>query len=412
MAGRKRHSEIMVGLDIGTTKVSAVVARPGRDDRAEIVGVGNHPSHGLKRGVVVNIEKTVDSIEKAVEKAERMSGHRIEKVVVGIAGGHVKGMTGRGMVTLREKEVTPRDIERVIESANALVIPAEREIIHVIPQEYIVDRESGIKDPVGIHGVKLEANVHIVTGHVTAAQNIVKCVHLCGMSSVDMVLEQIASSEAILTEDEKEIGVAMIDCGGGTCDIAVFVGGSVRYTESLILGGDHIDRDIAFGLSVPLPEARRLKEEHGTAIAEEVEHEETIEAEGASSGREPKRVLKKDLATIIELRMEEMFLLIKRELSKAGFGDDTLPAGVVLTGGASKMRRTADLARRVFGTSARAGTPSDVGGLADVVSDPVHSTGVGLAKYGMSRNGLGPGRETIRQKNVFSKMKGWFNEFF
>ena len=412
MAGRKRHSEIMVGLDIGTTKVSAVVARPGSDDRAEIVGVGNHPSHGLKRGVVVNIEKTVDSIEKAVEKAERMSGHRIEKVVVGIAGGHIKGMTGRGMVTLREKEVTPRDIDRVIESANALVIPAEREIIHVIPQEYIVDRESGIKDPVGIHGVKLEANVHIVTGHVTAAQNIVKCVNLCGMSSVDMVLEQIASSEAILTEDEKEIGVAMIDCGGGTCDVAVFVGGSVRYTESLVLGGDHIDRDIAFGLSVPLPEARRLKEEHGTAIAEEVEHEETIEAEGASSGREPKRVLKKDLATIIELRMEEMFLLIKRELSKAGFGADTLPAGVVLTGGASKMRRTADLARRVFGTSARAGTPSGVGGLADVVSDPVHSTGVGLAKYGMSRNGLGTGKETLRQKNVFSKMKGWFNEFF
>lgn len=402
----------MAGLDIGTTKVSAVVARPGSDDRVEIVGVGNHPSHGLKRGVVVNIEKTVDSIEKAVEKAERMSGHRIEKVVVGIAGGHIKGMTGRGMVTLREKEVTPRDIDRVIESANALVIPAEREIIHVIPQEYIVDRESGIKDPVGIHGVKLEANVHIVTGHVTAAQNIVKCVNLCGMSSVDMVLEQIASSEAILTEDEKEIGVAMIDCGGGTCDVAVFVGGSVRYTESLVLGGDHIDRDIAFGLSVPLPEARRLKEEHGTAIAEEVEHEETIEAEGASSGRESKRVLKKDLATIIELRMEEMFLLIKRELSKAGFGADTLPAGVVLTGGASKMRRTADLARRVFGTSARAGTPSDVGGLADVVSDPVHSTGVGLAKYGMSRNGLGTGRETIRQKNVFSKMKEWFNEFF
>lgn len=412
MAGRKRHSEIMVGLDIGTTKVSAVVARPGSDGRAEIVGVGNHPSHGLKRGVVVNIEKTVDSIEKAVEKAEHMSGHRIEKVVVGIAGGHVKGMTGRGMVTLREKEVTPRDIDRVIESANALVIPAEREIIHVIPQEYIVDRESGIKDPVGIHGVKLEANVHIVTGHVTAAQNIVKCVNLCGMSSVDMVLEQIASSEAILTEDEKEIGVAMIDCGGGTCDIAVFVGGSVRYTESLVLGGDHIDRDIAFGLSVPLPEARRLKEEHGTAIAEDVEHEETIEAEGASSGRESKRVLKKDLATIIELRMEEMFLLIKRELSKAGFGADTLPAGVVLTGGASKMRRTADLARRVFGTSARAGTPSGVGGLADVVSDPVHSTGVGLAKYGMSRNGLGPGKETLRQKNVFSKMKEWFNEFF
>ena len=401
----------MAGLDIGTTKVAAVVALPGGDGRAEIAGVGSHPSHGLKRGVVVNIEKTVDSIEKAVEKAERMSGHRIEKVVVGIAGGHVKGMTGRGMVTLREREVTPKDVERVIESANALVIPAEREIIHVIPQEYTVDRESGIKDPLGIHGVKLEADVHIVTGHVTAAQNLVKCVQLCGMTSVDMVLEQIASSEAILSEDEKEIGVAMIDCGGGTCDMAVFVGGSVRYTESLTLGGDHIDRDVAFGFSVPLPEARKLKEEHGTAIAEEVDHEEKVEVAGAP-GRETRRVLKKDLATIIELRMEEMFLLMKRELAGAGFGDDALPAGVVLTGGASKMRRTAELAGRVFGTPVRGGTPSGVGGLADIVSDPVYSTGVGLAKYGMSRNGRGAGTETIRRKNVFGKMKEWFNEFF
>ena len=411
MAGRNGHPETMAGLDIGTTKVSAVVARPGRDDRVEIVGVGNHPSHGLKRGVVVNIEKTVDSIGKAVEKAERMSGRGVEKVVVGIAGGHVKGMTGRGMVTLREKEVTPRDVERVIESANALVIPAEREIIHVIPQEYIVDRESGIKDPLGIHGTKLEANVHIVTGHVTAAQNIVKCVQLCGMTSVDMVLEQVASSEAVLAEDEKEIGVAMIDCGGGTCDIAVFAGGSVRYTESLSLGGDHVDRDVAFGFSVPLPEARKLKEEHGTAIAEEVDHEEKIEVADAS-GRETRRVLKRDLATIIELRMEEIFLLIKRELSRAGFGGDALPAGVVLTGGASKTRRAAALADRVFGTPVRGGTPRGVGGLVDVVSDPVYSTGVGLAKYGMSRDGLGAGTETLRQKNVFGRMKGWFNEFF
>lgn len=411
MAGRNGHPETMAGLDIGTTKVSAVVAVPGRDGRVEIAGVGNHPSHGLKRGVVVNIEKTVDSIEKAVEKAERMSGRRIEKVVVGIAGGHVKGMTGRGMVTLREKEVTPRDVERVIESANALVIPAEREIIHVIPQEYTVDRESGIKNPLGIHGAKLEADVHIVTGHVTAAQNIVKCVQLCGMTSVDMVLEQIASSEAILAEDEKEIGVAMIDCGGGTCDVAVFAGGSVRYTESITLGGDHIDRDIAFGFSVPLPEARKLKEEHGTAIAEEVDHEEKVEVAGAP-GRETRRVLKKDLATIIELRMEEMFLLIKRELAGAGFGDDALPAGVVLTGGASKMRRTAALAGRVFGTPVRGGTPGGVGGLADIVSDPACSTGVGLAKYGMSRNGRGAGTEVLRRKNVFGKMKEWFNEFF
>lgn len=412
MSRRRRNSapDYVVGLDIGTTKICTIVGELDDYGKIEVVGVGTHPSHGLKRGVVVNIEKTVNSIEKAVEKAERMSGYDIVKVVVGIAGGHIKGMQGRGMVTLREKEVTPRDTERVIESANALMIPAEREILHVIPQEYIVDRESGIQDPVGIHGTKLEANVHIVTGQVTAARNIVKCIEMSGMRSQDMVIEQIASSKAILTEDEREIGVAMIDCGGGTCDIAVFVGGSIIYTESLVLGGDHIDKDIAFGLSVSLTEARRLKEEYGTAFANEVSHDEKIEVRSPSASKS-KYVMRKDLAMIIECRMEEMFSLIKREFIKEGFAD-MLSAGVVLTGGSSKMKRTTALAEKVLGMRARVGTPFGVSGLKDIVSDPVYSTGVGLVKYGMSNGRWSPAIETLKQKNVLGKMKEWFNDFF
>ena len=412
MAQRRNNSLPIVGLDIGTTKVSVVVGEFDMNGEVEIIGVGNHPSHGLKRGVVVNIEKTVDSIQNAAEKAERMSGYVIKEVIVGIAGGHIKGMNGHGMVTLRDKEVTSKDIERVIESANALLIPAEREIIHAIPQDYTVDRESGIKDPVGIHGLKLEADVHIVTGDVTAARNIIKCIEMSGMLSVDMVLEQIASSQAVLTEDEREIGVAMIDFGGGTCDIAVFINGSVKYTESITLGGDHLDRDIAFGLSVPLPEARKLKENHGTAMAKpnEMPSDERIEVKSAS-GHVPKHVLKRDLTTIIQLRMEEIFTLIKKEFLNKGF-TGMLPAGVVLTGGGSKMHEMTTLAEQVLEMPVRIGIPRDVTGLTEIITDPIYSTGVGLVKYASLNEEPGVSAGVLRQKNVFTRMKGWFNEFF
>ncbi|MGH7791910.1 MAG: cell division protein FtsA, partial [Thermodesulfobacteriota bacterium] len=247
----KKGSDLIVGLDIGTTKVCAIVGEINYPDEIDIIGVGTHPSYGLKRGVVVNIENTVQSINHAVQEAEQMAGCEIRTVFAGIAGGHVKGISGHGMITLRNREVTKRDLDRVIESANALLIPADREIIHVIPQEFIIDGQGGIKDPVGIYGIKLETKVHIVTGQVTAAQNLVKCIHRAGMDVADIVLEQLASSEAVLTQDEKEIGVVLIDCGGGTTDIAIFSGGSIRYTENLTLGGDHIDRDIALGLSTP-----------------------------------------------------------------------------------------------------------------------------------------------------------------
>lgn len=403
---------LIVGLDIGTTKVCAIVGEVNDKNELDIIGLGSHPSFGLKRGVVVNIDKTVESIKSAVEEAERMAGCEIQSVIVGIAGGHIKGVSGHGMITLRNKEVTKRDIERVIESANALMIPADREIIHVIPQEFIVDGESGIKDPVGIMGVKLEANVHIVTGQVTAAQNLVKCIHSSGMDVSDVVLEQIASSEAVLTEDEKEIGTVLIDIGGGTSDIAIFSGGSIRYSENLTLGGDHLDRDVALGLSTPLAESRKLKEKYGVALMDLVDYEDFVEVESVS-GRKPKKVSRKDLASIIEPRMEEIFSLVKGEINKSGY-KDLLPAGAVITGGTIKMEGTVELAEQVLGMPVRLGIPSHIGGLSDVIANPIYATGVGLVQYGCRFDS--DNKIRIRESNIFGKvidrMKNWFQEFF
>lgn len=380
----------------------------------EIIGIGSYPSNGLKRGVVVNIDKTVESIKKAVEEAERMAGCEINSVLVGIAGGHVQGISGHGMITLRNREVSDRDIERVIESANAVSIPADREIIHVIPQEFIVDGEGGIKDPVGICGIKLETKVHIITGQVTAAQNLIKCIHLAGMDVSDIVLEQIASSESVLTDDEKEIGVLLVDCGGGTTDIAIFSGGSIRYTKNLTLGGDNIDRDIALGLSTALAESRKLKERYGVANSEMVSHEDIIKIESVAKQR-TRHVSKKDLSLIIEPRIEEIFSLVKREVTKSGY-QNLLPAGAVITGGSIMMEGTPDIAERVLGMPVRTGIPLEIGGLKDIISNPVYSTGVGLVEYG-ARNSNGKSRPIlIKDSNVFNKvfetMKHWFKEFF
>lgn len=404
--------DLIVGLDIGTTKVCAIVGEQNDKGNLEIIGLGTHPSFGLKRGVVVNIDKTVDSIKNAVEEAERMAGCEIQNVIVGIAGGHIKGVSGHGMITLRNREVTKRDVERVIESANALIIPADREIIHVIPQEYIVDGERGIKDPVGIFGMKLETNVHIVTGQVTAAQNLVKCIHSSGMDVSDVVLEQIASSEAVLSEDEKEIGCVLIDIGGGTTDIAIFSAGSIRYTENLTLGGDHLDRDVALGLSTPLAESRKLKEKHGVALSELVQPQDIVEVESVA-GRKSRHVSKRDLALIIEPRMEEIFTFVKREILKSGY-KDLLPAGAVITGGTIKMNGTVELAERILEMPVRRGIPSQIGGISDIIANPIYSTGVGLVQYGYSSNGNSKIR--IRDENIFGKvfdrMKNWFQEFF
>ncbi len=407
-----REHNLIIGLDIGTTKICTIVGEINPTSGVEVLGVGTYPSNGLKRGVVVNIEKTIQSIKNAVQEAEHMAGCEIQTVFAGIAGGHIKGISGHGMITLREREVSKRDLDRVIESANAVLIPADREIIHVIPQEYIVDGEAGIKDPIGIYGIKLEARVHIVTGQVTAAQNLVKCIHGAGMDVTDIALEQLASSEAVLTEDEKEIGVVLFDCGGGTTDIAIFSGGTIRYTENLTLGGDNVDRDIALGLSTPLAEAKKIKEKYGVCLAELVPPDEIIEVSGVG-GRKARRISRKELAMIIEPRMEEIFELAKSEINKSGYRD-LIPAGVVLTGGSIIMDGSVELAEKVIGLPVRRGIPRDVGGISDIIANPIYATGVGLVLYGARYKGEKKLR--IREENVFKKifdsMRNWFEDFF
>ncbi|MEE9252132.1 MAG: cell division protein FtsA [Thermodesulfobacteriota bacterium] len=406
------ESNLLVGLDLGTTKVCAIVGETTEGGEIDIVGIGTHPSFGLKRGVVVNIDDTVTSIKRAIAEAEHMAGCEISTVFSGIAGGHIKGITGHGMITIRTQEVTNSDIDRVVESASALLIPTDREILHIIPQEYIVDGQPGIKDPVGMHGVKLEAKVHIVTGQITSAQNLVKCIHLAGMDVADISIEQIASSEAVLTEDEKEIGVVLVDIGGGTTDIGIFYGGTIRYIESMTLGGDHIDRDLALGLSAPLPEAKRIKEKYGSALLDLVNSEETVEVISVG-GRGLKNVPRKRLAMIIEPRVEEIFELIKREIVKSGYYD-LVPGGAVITGGSVLIDGSAELAERVLGMPVRMGIPSNIGGLKDIIANPIYSTGVGLVLYGSRHDGEKKLR--IRDenvfKNVFDGMKNWFSEFF
>ncbi len=407
-----RDANLIVALDIGTTKVCAIVAEIKSPDEINVLGVGTHPSNGLKKGAVVNIDKTIESIKSAVDQAEDMSGCEIRNVYVGVAGGHVQGMSGHGMITLKSKEVTAPDVDRAIESASAVMIPSDREVLHVIPQEYIVDGQSGIKDPVGIYGMKLETKVHIVTGQITAAQNLVKCVHNAGMDVSDMVLEQIASSEAVLSNDEKEIGVVLIDCGGGTCDVAIFYGGTIRCTENITLGGDHVDRDISLGLSTPLSEAKKIKEKYGSAYAENVPSDEIIQIESVG-GRPPRKILRKDLAMIIEPRMEEIFSMVRRAINRSGY-KDLIPAGAVITGGSINIDGSQEIAEKVLGIPVRIGQPNSVGGLSDHTSNPLYATGVGLLLYGVKSGG--EKMIKIKDENVMKKviesMKNWFKEFF
>lgn len=406
-----RKEEILVGLDIGTTKIACIIGEV-TDEGVDIIGIGSHPSTGLRKGVVINIDATINSIKKAVEEAELMAGCEVNSVFAGIAGGHIKGFNSHGIVAVKEKEVRPSDLARVVDAARAVAIPMDREVIHVVPQDYIIDDQDGIKDPVGMSGVRLEAKVHIVTGSVTSAQNIVKCANSCGLDVADIVLEQLASANAVLSEDEKELGVAVVDIGGGTTDIAIFCGGALVHTAVLAVGGNHITNDIAVGLRTPMAEAERIKQRYGCAMTSRVDETETIEV--PSVGGRPPRVLSRHiLSEIIEPRCEEIFAFVAREIRNSGY-EELIASGVVITGGTTILEHMPELAEEVLGLPVRRGLPKGVGGLVDVVRNPKFATGVGLVLYGM-RNQDQPFMRRDEERGldkVMSRMKRWFAEIF
>lgn len=403
------QENIIVGLDIGTTKICAVVGEK-TGDKINIVGIGTHPSIGLRKGVVVNIESTVESIQKAVEEAELMAGCEISSVYAGIAGGHITGFNSRGIVAIKGAEVTQQDVDRVIDAARAVAIPMDREVIHVIPQEFIIDDQGGIQNPVGMSGVRLEAKIHIVTGAVTSAHNIVKCANRSGLDVCDIVLEPLASGEAVLTSEEKDVGTALLDLGGGTSDLAIFSGNNIKHTFVLALGGNNLTNDISIGLRASIAEAEKIKKKYGTCVARNISSEETIEVPGMG-GRKPRKLPRQILGEILEPRVEEIFTLIKREIFRSGM-DRIVTSGVVLTGGTSLLEGVEDIAETVFDLPSRLGTPRGISGLTDVVNNPMYATGVGLVLYGAR---IQPKKKfRIRDTNIFNRvmtrMKRWFKE--
>ena len=405
---RKEDRNLLVGLDIGTSKVVAIVAEVSPEGRIEVIGIGSSASRGLKRGVVVNIESTVQSIQRAVEEAELMAGCEINTVYTGIAGSHVKSINSHGIVAIRDKEVSATDVERVIDAARAVAIPADQRVLHVLPQEFVIDAQEGIREPIGMAGVRLEARVHLVTGAVSAAQNIVKCVQRCGLSVEDIVLEQLASSYAVLTEDEKELGICLVDMGGGTTDIAVFCGGAIQHTAVIPIAGSQVTNDIAVSLRTPAQYAEEIKIKYACALSQLANPDETIEVPSVGD-RPPRRLARQTLAEVVEPRYEELFHLVRKELRRSGF-EELIAAGIVMTGGSAKMEGAIELAEEVFHMPVRLGVPQHVDGLSDVVRNPIHATGVGLLLYG--RQALKARSEAAQSKlglgNVFRRMKSWF----
>jgi cell division protein FtsA len=402
--------EIIVGLDIGTTKVCAVVGE-ARPDGVEIIGMGSHPSEGLRKGVVINIEHTVASIKEALEEAETMAGCEISAVYAGIAGGHVKGFNSHGVIALKEKEVTRKDIERVIEAARAVAIPMDREVIHTLVQEFIVDDQDGIMDPLGMSGVRLEANIHIVTGAVTAAQNIIKCANRAGLDVCDIILQSLASSEAVLSKEERNLGAALIDFGGGTTDMAVFSKGAIKHTSVLPLGGDNLTYDIAVGLRTAKLEAEKIKIKYGCSLSSMIGKDETVEVPGVG-GRKPRVLSRQILGEILEPRVEEIFSLIYGEILRSGH-EDTITSGVVVTGGSAELLGVTEMAEQIFNAPARVGYPEGISGLVEVVNKPMYATAVGLVLYG-AKTSKKHKKFRIRDVNIFdrvmSRMKRWFKD--
>jgi len=409
---KKADKNIIVGLDIGTSKVVAIVGEVKDDDTIEIIGLGSHPSRGLKKGVVVNIESTVQSIQRAVEEAELMAGVEIDSVYAGIAGSHVSSLNSHGIVAIKDREVTHADVERVIDAARAVPIPADQKILHILPQEFIIDNQEGIHDPVGMSGVRLEARVHMVTGAVSAAQNIIKCVRRCGLEVEDLILEQLASSYSVLEDDEKDLGVCLVDIGGGTTDIAVFTQGSIRHTGVIPIAGDQVTNDIAVALRTPTQHAEEIKLKYACALTQLASPDETIEVPSIGD-RPPRRLSRQTLAEVVEPRYEELLTLIQNELRRSGF-EDLVAGGVVMTGGSSKMEGLIDLAEEVFHMPVRLGVPRYVTGLVDVVRNPIHATGVGLLLFGYRNRAvrvpeMGGGGGL---KSVWGRMKSWFQGNF
>ena len=405
---KKNDRQLIVGLDIGTSKVVALVGEIAADGSLEIIGIGSQPSRGLKKGVVVNIESTVQSIQRAVEEAELMAGCEIHSVFAGIAGSHVRSLNSHGVVAIRDKEVSAIDVEHVIDAAKAVAIPADQKILHVLPQEFIIDGQEGIRDPVGMSGVRLEAKVHIVTGAESAAQNIEKCIQRCGLTVDDVVLEQLASSFAVLTDDEKDLGVCIVDIGGGTTDIAVFSHGAIRHTAVIPIAGDQVTNDIAVSMRTPTQYAEDIKIKYACALSQLANPDETIEVPSVGD-RPARRLARQTLAEIVQPRYEELFSLIQDELRRSGF-EEVIAAGIVLTGGSAKMEGAIELAEEIFHVPVRLGMPQQIKGLSDVVSNPIHSTGVGLLLY--ARENALPGNRGRgiggSAKGMLDRMKSWF----
>ncbi|MCP1726110.1 cell division protein FtsA [Natronospira proteinivora] len=409
---KKSEKNLIVGLDIGTSKVVAIVGEIKGEDHVEVIGIGHHPSRGLKKGVVVNIESTVQSIQRAVEEAELMAGCEINSVFAGIAGSHVKSLNSHGIVAIRDKEVTPGDVERVIDAARAVAIPADQKILHILPQEFIIDDQDGIREPVGMSGVRLEAKVHMVTGAASAAQNIIKCVRRCGLEVDDIILEQLASSYSVLTEDEKDLGVCIVDVGGGTTDMAVFTDGSIRHTAVIPIAGDQVTNDIAVALRTPTHHAEEIKVKYACALPQLASPDETIEVPSVGD-RPARRLARQTLAEVVEPRYEELFSLVQAELRRSGF-EDMIAAGLVLTGGSAKMEGAVELAEEVFHMPVRLGTPQHVFGLSDVVRNPVYATGVGLLLFGSKGLSSGGSEDSMQGgfKEVWDRMRSWFQGNF
>ena len=409
---RRSDKNLIVGLDIGTSKVVAIVGEITPEGKIEIVGLGSHPSRGLKKGVVVNIESTVQSIQRAIEEAELMAGCQINSVYAGIAGSHIKSLNSHGIVAIKNREVSEEDLDRVIDAARAVAIPADQRILHVLPQEFIVDNQEGIREPIGMSGVRLEAKVHLVTGAVGAAQNIIKCVRRCGLEVDDVILEQLASSYAVLTDDEKELGVCLVDIGGGTTDIAVFTDGAIRHTAVIPIAGDQVTNDIAVALRTPTQYAEEIKIKYACALRQLANADETIEVPSVGD-RPPRKLSRQTLAEVVEPRYDELLSLVQAELRRSGF-EEMIAAGVVLTGGSSKMEGVIDLAEEIFHMPVRLGLPQYVSGLSDVVSNPIYATGVGLLLFGEQHRQAGRSYFSSEGgvKGVWDRMKTWFQGNF